>query len=150
MSDLAHLGWLAGIIDGEGTISLAWSQGSPWVRITVPSTTQAIIDKTVAILGDLEVRFTVSTAEDRGSNLPLSKVAIHGRAAYDLLGHLRPHLVRQVERADAAVAFFGPLYSGKTARGGSRQYAIGWTEELRQEWDEIRSRLVLNGKRRAA
>ncbi len=144
----SDLGWLAGIIDGEGTIALAWSKDCPWVRISIPSTTQAIIDKTDTILNDLAVKHSVVNNESRGSNLPLSSVYVHGHAAYALLQHLRPHLVRQVERANAAMAFFAPHYSGLTARGEKRERSNGWTEEERQEWDAIRSRLVPNGKRR--
>src|SRR5690348_17087910 len=48
----ADLGWLAGIIDGEGTVSLIANSGlrNPQLRVAICNGSDAILDKVAAIL----------------------------------------------------------------------------------------------------
>jgi len=46
-----EIGWLAGIIDGEGSVSMDPRNGSRYPRISVPSTDIAILEKCQKITG---------------------------------------------------------------------------------------------------
>lgn len=122
----ADLGWLAGIIDGEGSISLSHGgTKSPNLRIGITNGSDAILAKIFGILTAAGVNY-YCYREPRGT----TNLAIGTAGSLRLHRLLRPYLVRQVEQYDAAVAFLAPRYDGRLR--------VFWTAEDRAEWESMR------------
>jgi hypothetical protein len=124
----ADLGWLAGIIDGEGSIALISNggRGNPNLRVSICNGSDAILDK----IGDIYKTAGISSygnRELRGT----TQVTVGTAGALLLHRLIRPYLVRQVEQYDAAVSFLAGRYSGGRLR-------VFWTDEDRAEWDRLR------------
>lgn len=132
----AEIGWLAGIIDGEGTISLGKSKGCPWPRMTIPSTTPEIVKKSSEILSSMGIHYT--SYIQAGINLPCTIISVGGKACVDSLILLLPYIVRQTNRATDIIEFFDGRYEDETCRGNKRQRII-WSQEGRDEWERLRS-----------
>ncbi len=124
----ADLGWLAGIIDGEGTVALVANSGlkNPQLRVSICNGSDAILDKVGAIFvaagiasyGNRELRGTTQVTTGTAGALLLHRL-------------IRPYLVRQVEQYDAAVKFMLGRYGGGRIR-------VFWTDEDRAEWESLR------------
>ena len=124
----ADLGWLAGIIDGEGSITLSHgSTRSPHLRVSITNGNDAILAKTYAILAAAEVSYC-SHHEPRGT----TNVTVGTQGSLRLHRLLRPHLVRQVEQYDAAIAFMLRRYDGRLR--------VYWSAADREEWEGMRRR----------
>lgn len=125
----ADLGWLAGIIDGEGHIGLSHGGGSrsPHLRMNICNGDQAILDKIEAILNAAGVTFC-GNRELRGT----TNIIIGTDGSLRLHRLLRPYLVRQVEQYDAAAAFMLRHYDGRLR--------VYWSAEDRAEWEDLRRR----------
>lgn len=128
---LADIGWLAGIIDGEGTVSLSHgSNRSPHLRVSIYNGDPAILDKLHAVLDGLAIRY--HEFWDRRAVKPNLHVTIVGANAirlHHLVGH---YMVRHSDRLSAAVEFLEPCYEGRAR--------VKWTAAQRAEWEALRSR----------
>lgn len=124
----ADAGWLAGIIDGEGSIVLSYGGSrSPHLRVQITNGSPAILDKIAAVLASADVTAT-SFREKRGT----TNLAVGTEGALVLHALTRPYLVRQVEQYDAAVTFMRNRYADGRLR-------VLWTETDRQEWADLRA-----------
>lgn len=124
----ADLGWLAGIIDGEGHIGLSHGgSGSPHLRVNICNGSAPILDKLGAILSAAGVAY-YGNRELRGT----TNVIIGTGGALRLHRLLRPYLVRQAERFDVAAEFMHRRYDGRLR--------VYWTAEERAEWEALRRR----------
>lgn len=124
----ADLGWLAGIIDGEGSISLSHGGSrSPHLRVNITNGSEEILAKVFAILAAADVSY-YANPERRGT----TNVIVGTEGSLRLHRLLRPHLVRQVEQYDAAVSFMLRRYDGRLR--------VYWTGEERAEWEALRRR----------
>lgn len=123
--------WLAGVIDGEGTIALTTSAaGNPTLRFHVYNTNRAIIQKTRSVLDRIGVEY-YERCDDRNGRTPCSNISFGMDVALRLHPVLRPHLVRQVDRYDDAVALLGPRY-----RAGRQR--VSWSADELAQWEALR------------
>lgn len=135
-SEQLDLAWLAGIIDGEGHVAFSYGgSGSPHLRVQITNGSQAILDKATGLLRDLGVLF-FAFHEQRGT----TNIMVGTEGALRLHQLIRHHLVRQVERYDAGVAFMRPHYDGRLR--------VWWTAEDRAAWKELRRKFHPNAKER--
>lgn len=129
MTTPTDLAWLAGIIDGEGTVSLSHGGNrAPHLRVTIYNGAAPIIEKVDRICAELGV--TPFRKWDRRAKPCMSWLF----GTHDVLAMyplIRPFLVRQVEQLDAGVAFMAPLYEGGRQR-------VRWTDEQRAAWEMLR------------
>lgn len=124
----ADLGWLAGIIDGEGSIALSHGgTRSPHLRVGITNGSEAILAKVYAILKAAGISY-YAHPEPRGT----TNILVGTQGSLLLYRILRQYLVRQVEQFDAAVAFMRPRYDGRLR--------VYWTAEDRAEWETMRRR----------
>lgn len=118
--DSNDMGWLAGIFDGEGSMSrggqkrISVNTGneirSNGLEITVCQTEGVVLEKIKRIMSDMGFQFTVSPRPIDNTSLgskPMSTIRLTGgfRSALEFLGRVRP--VRFLERADIAYEGFG-------------------------------------------
>ena len=103
MTKRERLAYIAGIIDGEGCISIhSGPQNRNWtIRITVDMQSKKIVDFLVGSFGGHCNRIEKDTA----------KYAIYywymcGSKAYDMLKKIKPYLVEKSAQADQAIRFF--------------------------------------------
>ena len=125
----ADLGWLAGIIDGEGSISLSHGgMRSPHLRVNITNGSEAILARVFAILASAGVSY-YANPERRGT----TNIIIGTEGSLRLHRLLRPHLVRQVEQFDAGASFMLRRYADGRLR-------VRWSDEDRAEWESLRRR----------
>ena len=127
---LADAGWLAGIIDGEGTVSLVKGQSGPILRITIYNGSEEILSKIRRILTAMEVPFMEGW--DRRAARANCHITMATASCRRLTPLIRPHLVRHADRLDAAMAFLEPAYQGRSR--------VHWTSAQRAEWEALRLR----------
>ena len=127
---LADIGWLAGIIDGEGTVSLVNGQSGPILRIGIYNGDAAVLDKVHRIYDALGVR-SFDHWDSRAAKA-CCLVNISTSSVLAIYKVIRPHMTRQVARLDAAVSFLEPCYEGRSR--------VHWTAAQRAEWEALRSR----------
>jgi hypothetical protein len=131
----ADLGWLAGVIDSEGTVSLVRSQNrNPILRISIYNSSDLILDRVARILAALDVTWTEHVdARHERTAYGFHFSTKHALRIYPIL---RPHMVRQVNRYDAAYWFLAPRYEGRQR--------VMWTDRERGIWQNLRG--VLNAR----
>lgn len=126
-----RLAWLAGFLDGEGTIALSHgSRKTPNLRIVVYNTARPVVEKACRLLDDLEVAYFVRW--DRRYDNHCASIRIGNDGALWLHPLIRPYLVRQVERYDAAVEFLGERYRDRLR--------VWWSPEDLVQWEQLRTR----------
>lgn len=135
MLPAADLGWLAGLIDGEGHIGLVANGGrrNPHLRVNICNGSDAILNKAGAILAAADVA-SYSNRELRGT----TQITIGTEGSLRLHRMIRPYLVRQGEQFDAAAEFMLRRYTPGRTR-------VFWTDDDRAEWEGLRRRF--HGKR---
>lgn len=125
------LAWLAGLIDGEGTVSLSHgSRKTPNLRIIVYNTATPIVAKIQTILDDLGIVYF--TRWDRRFANHCAAIRIGNEGTLALHPLLRPYLVRQIERYGAAVAFLADRYTDR--------HRVYWRPEDLAAWEVLRAR----------
>jgi hypothetical protein len=125
----ADLGWLAGIIDGEGSIALSHGgNGTPHLRVQITNGSQPILAKVAAVYRAAGLRPYINHERRAVAN-----VSVTQQDTLVLHALLRPYLVRQGEQYDAAATFLRRRYD----EGRRRVY---WTEEERAEWEALRTK----------
>lgn len=129
----ADLGWLAGVIDGEGTVALVCTaRDNPTLRISVYNTNDLLLDKIARILYGLGLDWS-----ERVDNRPVEQgnrvgyaINLSTDSALRLYEHVRPHMVRQANRYDAAYWFLWPRLKH------TRRYR--WSDRERAIWVNLR------------
>lgn len=118
-----ELAYLAGIIDGEGCISIRKANPSGSMRsvsysavLTVGNTSRALIEYLVDLHSVGCVTYRGPTKTRRSSYL----WSIESRKARDVVAPVRPHLVIKRAQADVFVDFVDHFESFKGARPGHR------------------------------
>lgn len=132
--ETAAAAWLAGIIDGEGTFALTHGGDGrmPNLRLAIYNTSEQILTKVRTILNSSAVSFYEKRDTRSVRWTPCSNVIIGTEGTLRLYDPLRPHLVRQIDRLDAAVAFLRPRYAGRRR--------VHWTAADLAEWAALRGR----------
>lgn len=150
----ADVGWLAGMIDGEGSVDLAPKLGrghGSALRLIIYSTSTEIIDKAIGVLRALGTTPSVQIRPPRPPRNPTSllQIMITMHDSLTLYPILRPHMVepRKTARYDDAYAFLAHRYldpvltsSGKVRHNNRRR--VSWTPTDRDAWDVLRARYV--------
>jgi len=103
--------YLAGLLDGEGCISIDRSgdKRSPGrvyhsLRVTITNTDPRLIAWLKEKL-DTSASMTTSAANLRLGRRPVFQVGVRSRKAATLLSRVRPYLIVKAEQADVALAF---------------------------------------------
>ena len=99
-----QMAYLAGIIDGEGSLSLfrrTRSNGTPKfdARLQVISTDRRLLDWIVSTTSLGRIWFRASTSQQRARWKPMHAWALHANGLRLLLPHVVPHLVIKSEQA---------------------------------------------------
>lgn len=131
----ADVGWLAGLIDSESTVSLTTNtNGSPVLRIQIYNSSDLILDKAAKVLHGLGVKW--SERADRRAPRTGYVLAVSTAGCLSMYERVRPHMVRHANRYDAAYWFIAPrLGAGKK---------VMWTTAEREQWANLRE--VLNAR----
>lgn len=135
MTGTADLGWLAGVIDSEGTVSLVRGpRGNPCLRISIYNSSDLILDKVARILHETGVQW--SERADKRHERTGYAIHVSTDSALRLYEHVRPYMVRQASRYDAAYWFLWPRMQH------TRRYR--WSAHERAMWANLRE--VLNAR----
>ncbi|KKK69072.1 hypothetical protein LCGC14_2937680, partial [marine sediment metagenome] len=94
---------------------------------------EAILFKCRAILDDAGISFYEWW--DRRAPRAGASLSISTRGVLALTPRIRPFMVRQIDRLDAATAFFAGRYAGERQR-------VLWTDADRVAWSELRSEFI--------
>jgi hypothetical protein len=133
MSTRTDLAWLAGIIDGEGSVALSHGGNrAPHLRLMIYSGDHSIIDKVRGIMVEHGIP-AVCEKWDRRAARPNLMFLIGTSGVMKLYPLVRPFLVRQVEQLDAGHAFMAAAY-----RPGAQR--VRWSDEQRAAWEVLRGR----------
>lgn len=131
----ADIGWLAGLIDSESTISLTRSQlKNPILRLSIYNSDERILDKAATIITALGIDYS-ERADTRAVRTGyVLNVSTAGCIA--MYERVRPHLVKHANRYDAAYWFIAPRLEGRQR--------VFWTDRDREMWEQLRQ--VLNAR----
>lgn len=99
---VAQAAYLAGIIDGEGSIMLYRREKGAAMRVTVANTNRALLDWCATVCG---VGNIVMTERSNPKHKPSGMWHVNSQAAASLLEQTRPYLVIKGEQADVAIEF---------------------------------------------
>lgn len=116
-------GWIAGIIDGEGSLSLSLNNGTgPGVTLTltVGNTCERLIDRLHSLIGGVQ-RKTTYQHQYKGEELPIRKATYFWTTAdrtiiQEVLTEVLPLLTEKQERARVALEYLQycpPVRSGR-------------------------------------
>ncbi len=94
------IGWLAGIIDGEGSITIC-KRGPTFVpHIAMENTSKLLVDKFCEILDGLDISYCVSGRQKDGNRKYQWKVEISGRPrVYKMIMSIQDFLVSKRKQA---------------------------------------------------
>lgn len=127
MATEAELGWLAGIIDGEGCIYGHWinryrsnTGGNVVVEVRVESSSLAMIAKVILICDDIDVHCTFDgNRRQKGSTKASHRAEIRRQGdVLKFLCVLRNYLVVKQSEADVAIAFYERFGDQRRSRSG--------------------------------
>jgi len=98
--------YLAGLIDGEGSIMLTKRKTNVALTLTITNTVKSVLEWVIEIAG-------VGSIQEKNQYSPLHKkgwtFSVHSQAASSLLLQLRPYLKIKTSQADLAMSFFDRL-----------------------------------------
>ncbi len=101
-----EVGWLAGLIDGEGSFDL--QSGHQWTpRIMITNTDQRIIDRAVEIIQRLGVGVYVWTqTKHNPRHKPIKRLAVRGiKRVHAFLPKIAPALIGKRDQAEKLLNF---------------------------------------------
>lgn len=108
MSHEHNIGWLAGILDGEGCISFSRRGDlNPQIGMWIKSTDPFMIDKIGAILSTLNVKYGYSTEEHENPNWkPTIRIKVSGTKGVEtVLVACLDHLTTKHEQASVMLQY---------------------------------------------
>lgn len=88
-----ELGWLAGIMEGEGSFYTIANRGRRYFRLSIESTDEDVITRVASLIGarcDGPL-----TRKDRPENKPRWRCSLLGKGAINVALALRPHMSRR-------------------------------------------------------
>lgn len=130
-----EMGWLGGIWDGEGTISLSFKEtkrGPQWnVAISVANTDQRMIEKVDDLLGQLKIDFNRSESEARKKgNRKAFRIHLRGCVSFwRFCREVGPFMVNKAERA-AIMMEFAEKQAANASRDGFWKVAQEYAEKF--------------------
>ena len=103
MEDLAWIGWSAGIIDGEGSISISRTAAgkSFRIRVRVNNTDINLVNKMQELYGG-SIYLKVKGSNNRA---PQWAWDVNSKTAYDALKKMCPYLITKKEICDLAISY---------------------------------------------
>ncbi len=140
----AEMAYLAGIIDGEGSIHIAAAKKGRawWLAIQVSNTNPKLIDYCMETTG-IGHRTRVSPP---GNRKPQHTWVLYTKQAEELLRVIRPYLVIKRPHADVALAFRAEILPKR----GNRRTTYSLTEEMLARRRELQQKLrILNHRGKA-
>lgn len=138
-TDQFELAWLAGFIDGEGTITIENRLPGGRLVVRVTNTHLASIEEVARIGGTRKEKWIdQSFSLDGSPNKPLFTVRWFGHRALELIKAVRPYLRTKAAQADVAAEFMVTIRRGS---GGYRRITEDETRLRADARDRIR---VLN------
>jgi hypothetical protein len=139
--DREWIGWLAGIIDGEGHISISPNGGSQHcIFLGITNTDKSIIDKVSEITGHGYIKRKRTREEWKDTYQWL----ITARQARFVLSSVLPYLVGKRERAELAIDLQTRIENHKGNRG-----RLGITEEEFNIREDYRNDMIFLNKKGA-
>lgn len=98
------LAWLAGIVDGEGSIALETGRERAMTpRLTIGNTSRLMMTKIADILDELAVVGHCGIAARK--RRPMGVCVLQGDAAVAVVQAIRPYLVAKAEQADVLLEY---------------------------------------------
>ncbi len=133
-SDL-ELAWLAGIVDGEGSLKICRDKNRLTMFLSINMTHFPTMKKIADLTGSFfHIRI-------RGGNRkPLFCVSISGRRAAVVVKAVKPYLVTKAEQADVLLEFSPTIRN--TGAGEVSKTSLSLREDLREKI------LILNGSKK--
>ena len=94
--------YLAGIVDGEGCVTVTYGTkaGHERIRLTISNTDRNLIDWLTSRVGG-----HISKTQSRGNRKPAYQWEVYGSVAFDLLTLLLPHLKLKKRQAELCLQF---------------------------------------------
>jgi hypothetical protein len=156
LDDPAKIGYLAGIIDGEGSIGIARMRAPNSksfgysTRVVIATTDERLIAWLQDTLG-IDIPATRCRAERNPRWKPRLAWYVSGKNAHALLVMVRPYLVIKAEQADIALKMF-ELSRGKWKGRAidpnvtlQREALRGWIMKLNRRGVEVPATEIANG-----
>lgn len=144
---LGRWGWMAGILDGEGSVSYTPThRGVPCFRFMVYTTSPEMAAEIQRMASSIGLKWTEWVDHrDRESALghrPCTCLSMQGQAAVRLYEAVAPFLIRHADAAAEAVAFLKVRYDRPVTRGGveGKRRRVHWTKSDCDEWEALRVR----------
>ena len=129
-----RLAWLAGIIDGEGTVSMGiWRSKKPYGRyesaiwyLFIPNTSQAMLNEVATILDVLAVRYSFRPRAVRPKNLPMWSINVHHKESFRaVLMAVMPYLIAKRPHAELALRALAHRYGNGPLRKSDSRFYVG-------------------------
>jgi hypothetical protein len=142
-SDL-ELGWLAGIIDGEGSLGVYWANkgkyttgGNVYAEVRIEVSSFAMVSRFAAILDGLAIGYRLAgpTQKGKATNKPTYRLAVYRRGdVVSLLHWLRPALIVKAPEADAILQWYErwPEQRGNHPHRASHNEKVVFYEEVKR------------------
>jgi len=123
---IAQAAYLAGLIDGEGSIMLYRRGVGAAMRVTVANTNRALLDWCAVTCG---VGNIVAIRQRNAKHKPGGAWLVNSQAAASVLEQIRPYLVIKGEQADLAFAFQRKLKI--PAEKAEKEWQEQWRQRMR-------------------
>lgn len=107
--------YIAGFLDADGSIWVDWKEKKMWLEFIQKTSNNGVLERIRETLG-CGALLHKSVTNKNGTISEVSRVAISGQRAVDMVCRLKPHLVAKRERADRFLIELGyPERVGKTS-----------------------------------
>jgi hypothetical protein len=138
MPSCTDYAWLAGVIDGEGSIALTWiGKGKvPGLKIIIYGSDLLVMNKVRAIIRAAGI--WCSYSPDNRTGKSNYRVSISSKACIKLYPLVSPYMVRQISRYKAGVEFLTPRYALPLVSGAR------WDADGRDAFKRLRAAHGLN------
>ena len=130
MTEEEKLAYLAGIIDGEGSIMITRSNENYGLKIAVANTKKELLDWLKNEFGGAVFPMKDSRVEERGWKQSYAW-NLHGKRAYKLLGKLHDNLIIKREQQKIAVEFYSQCCR---AHYGNHRKMPKWLKDREEEY----------------
>lgn len=139
--EVADMAWIAGIVDGEGTMHLALAMGShgytrPYIQVSVCNTNPYLIQRISQIWERQNVKFSIGLLKRSGKREYLSITTTGLGSAEKVLDAILPYLTAKRLQAVCLLSYI----AWRQAQGyhGYQPEIIAMSEKVREELHALR------------